>query len=371
MIDFKTSGLADVCWLIVAALAVVCGQAGAVVSPDTLDGKVICGYQGWFMAPGDGNPASVGWRHWSRETEAIGPGLYTVEMWPDVREYAAGDLFTASGVTLQDGSTGKLFSSFRPGAVDLHFQWMEDYGIDGVFLQRFVSELGDPRFFAIRNQVLANVRASAAVHGRVFALEYDTSGTSPANMFEAITSDWEYLVDTAGLLGDPRYLHHAGKPVVILWGLGFAERGHTPAMAQQIIDYFKNDPEYGGNLVIGGVPTYWRTLEGDSETDAGWADVYRSFDIINPWMVGRVGSKEDIDHFVENVWGPDLAETGGAGIGYMPVVFPGFSWDNLQQLPPGSSLFPRRGGAFLWEQVYAWQDLGVDMMFVAMFDEVD
>lgn len=353
-------------------LAALCAAAMAdPADPSTLDGKLVCGYQGWFMAPGDGNPASVGWRHWSRDTDDVGPGLYTVEMWPDVREYSASDLFAAPNVTLQDSTTGKLFSSIRPGVVDLHFAWMEQYGIDGVFLQRFVSELGDPRFFDIRNMVLDNVRASAAAHGRVFALEYDTSGTSPSTMYDKITADWEYLVDDENLLDDPRYLHQNGKPVVIIWGLGFEGRGHTPAMAQAIIDYFKSDPDYGGNFVIGGVPTFWRTLTADSETDPDWANVYRSFDVIHPWMVGRVANDNDIDNFVTNVWQPDLTETANLGIGYMPVVFPGFSWDNLMQQPPGSTLIPRQGGQFLWNQVYEWQDLGVNMMFVAMFDEVD
>ncbi len=41
------------------------------------------------------------------------------------------------------------------------------------------------------------------------------------------------------------------------------------------------------------------------------------------------------------------------------------------QLAPGTSLIPRRGGDFFWEQIFAFQELGVDMMFVAMFDEVD
>jgi hypothetical protein len=355
------------------ALTVIGGVLAHATDPDssTLNGKVVCGYQGWFEAPGDGNPASVGWRHWSRDTDNIGPGLYTVEMWPDVSEYNPADLFTAAGVTLQDSTTGKLFSSVRPGVVDLHFEWMQDYGIDGVFLQRFVSELGDPRFFDIRNTVLDNVRTAANAHGRVFALEYDTSGTSPANMLTAMSQDWEYLVDNTGLLSDPRYLHQNGKPVVIIWGLGFEGRGHTPAMAQQVIDYFKDDPIYGGNYVIGGVPTFWRTRTNDSETDPGWTSVYHSFDAINPWMVGRVNNQSDIDNFATNVWQPDLTETSGLGKDYMPVVFPGFSWDNLMQLPPGTSLIPRQGGQFLWDQIYKWKGLGAGMMFVAMFDEVD
>ena len=117
------------------------------IDATTLESKVICGYQGWFLAPGDGNPASVGWRHWSRSTSSIGPGLYTVDMWPDVSEYDEDELFSASGVTLLDGSPGKLFSSMTPKTVSRHFGWMKEYGIDGVFLQRFVSEAEGPQVF--------------------------------------------------------------------------------------------------------------------------------------------------------------------------------------------------------------------------------
>lgn len=346
--------------------------AGAQVpDPTTLTSKIMCGYQGWFMAPGDANPASVGWRHWSQSASGIGPGLYSIEMWPEVSEYDPDELFPAPGVTLLDGSEGRLFSSVTPKTVLRHFAWMEDHGIDGVFLQRFVGELSDPRFFDIRNTVLRNVRDAANTHGRVFAIEYDTSGVNPADLFDAITQDWMYLVDTEDVLSDSRYLSHGGKPVVEIWGLGFAGRGHTPALADRIIDFFKNDATYGGNTVIGGVPTHWRTLTRDSETDPAWAAVYRSWDIISPWMVGRFVDGAGVEDFKTTVWSADLAETARLGLGYLPVVWPGFSWDNLQRLTPGTSLIPRRGGAFLWEQIFAFQDLGADMMFVAMFDEVD
>jgi len=43
----------------------------------------------------------------------------------------------------------------------------------------------------------------------------------------------------------------------------------------------------------------------------------------------------------------------------------------LQQQPPGTSLIPRLGGEFLWKQFHAAANLGIDMAYVAMFDEVD
>jgi hypothetical protein len=51
-------------------------------------------------------------------------------------------------------------------------------------------------------------------------------------------------------------------------------------------------------------------------------------------------------------------------------MFPGFSWHNLT----GGDLnqIPRAGGQFLWDQVYAdITTIGANMIYVAMFDEVD
>jgi len=47
------------------------GPSRSDVDATTLDGKVLCGYQGWFRAPGD--PAGGGWVHWSRDRNRISP----------------------------------------------------------------------------------------------------------------------------------------------------------------------------------------------------------------------------------------------------------------------------------------------------------
>jgi hypothetical protein len=120
---------------------------------------------------------------------------------------------------------------------------------------------------------------------------------------------------------------------------------------------------------MGGVPTYWRTLTADSQTDPAWAAVYRSFDIISPWAVGRYANNAGADNFRVNLIVPDLAEATNAGREYMPVIFPGFSWHNLT----GGSLnqIPRNGGSFYWRQAYNAIRSGCTMIYGAMYDEVD
>jgi hypothetical protein len=53
---------------------------------------------------------------------------------------------------------------------------MKEYGLDGVLLRRFLSDI--PRRRATGDVVLKNIMAAAKANGRVFAIEYDVSGES-------------------------------------------------------------------------------------------------------------------------------------------------------------------------------------------------
>ena len=64
-----------------------------------------------------------------------------------------------------------------------------------------------------------------------------------------------------------------------------------------------------------------------------------------------------------------MAEAAANGREYMPVIFPGFSWFNLNGGPLNQ--IPRNGGAFYWEQAYNAKLSGCNMIYGAMFDEVD
>ena len=337
-------------------------RLGPEVDPSTLTHKLMMGYQGWFSCPNDSSGLG-GWPHWFSKSPYVGTNL-VVDFWPDVSEYGSNELFD-TGMTLPDNSPAKLFSAITPATVMRHFKWMKDNHLDGVFLQRFGSELGNSTLLAFRNKVTANVRMGAETYGRVFAIMYDISGMSAGTLVSTLTNDWLYLVNTLGVTRSPQYARHLGKPVVTIWGFGFTDRPGTPQDAANTIAFFKA----AGCTVMGGVPTYWRTLNNDSQTNAAWATAYRSFDIISPWSVGRFSTIAGVDSFKLNQIIPDLADANSHGLGYMPVVFPGFSWHNLNGGPLNQ--IPRNGGTFYWRQVFDAIGAGCSMVYGAMFDEMN
>jgi hypothetical protein len=332
------------------------------VDASTMTGKLLMGYQGWFACPGDGS-ASSAWIHWFRSQTPIASNA-TVDFWPDVSELDADELFSTS-MTYSNGLPAQLYSAYNSKTVLRHFKWMRDNHLDGVFLQRFSSGLSDASTFARLNKVAANVRAGADAYRRVFALMYDISGQPTNTLVSTLTNDWLYLVNTLQITNSAFYLRHNGKPVVAVWGFGFSGRPDTPPQAQAVINFFKS----AGLTVMGGLPTYWRTLNNDAQSDPAWAAVFRSFDIISPWSVGRYADIAGADNFRVNQILPDMAVAAANGREYMPVIFPGFSWFNLNGGPLNQ--IPRNGGTFYWEQAYNAKLSNCTMIYGAMFDEVD
>ena len=143
------------------------GQTQDVVDASTLNNKIMAGYQGWFNAPGSGN--NYGWIHWT-SGEIPAADNITFDMWPDMREYDADELYETSFV-YADLTNAGLFSSYNKKTVNRHVKWMKDYGIDGVFVQRFISSALSRTDH--RDTVLQNVRYASEEHGRVFANMYD------------------------------------------------------------------------------------------------------------------------------------------------------------------------------------------------------
>ncbi|HEX7899627.1 MAG TPA: glycoside hydrolase family 71/99-like protein [Planctomycetota bacterium] len=331
-----------------------------VQAGDGLDGRIWVGYQGWFNAEGDG--AGRGWTHWTKKpARPFDLGNARIDLWPDVSELGPDERF-ATGLARADGRPAEVFSSFKPATVRRHFRWMKDYGIDGAFVQRFVVDLRDPRARAHVDAVLAACRAGANEHGRAFSIMYDLTGLTSARMGE-VAADWKAL---RKVVDDPAYLKSRGKPLVAVWGVGFGDgRAYSLADAAGLLDVLKAD----GCAVMLGVPTYWRELDRDAAKDAALHDLLRKADVVSPWTVGRYASPGQAKAHGEKVVAADVAWCRQAGVGYLPVVFPGFSWHHMNGKPLDE--IPRRKGEFLWAQLAAAKRAGMSTAYVAMFDEVD
>lgn len=329
----------------------------------SLRGKVLCGYQGWFRCPGDGT--GRGWVHWGRGR--ITSTAMTVDMWPDMTDYSDEERY-ATPYTYPNGETAHLFSSHNGRTVLRHFEWMRDYGLDGVVFQQFAVGLpGGPlaQEFEGHREVLGYVREATRSTGRVWAMSYDLAAMPAENAFEAVSSDWKRIVD-GGMTRDTHYIHEDGKPVVVVWGFYDVLENVTLEVANALVDFFQAEGPYRSFLIAGG-DWSWRT-----EKNAGWRDCRERLDGYIPWNVGNFSYDEGRTKWPSTAyWAKDLEMAREKGILYMPVAYPGFSWDNLTHAEPGTSLIPRLQGRFLWKSFHDATQLGVDSIFVAMFDEVD
>jgi hypothetical protein len=340
-----------------AAAATVAGSAAAsaagswsspafAASPaGDVVGKITVGYQGWFACIGDGAPIDAWW-HWSsNESQPPSPSNNVIKAWPDMSEYT--NVFQTDYAALGTGAPATLFSSFDAQTINTHFQWMQQNGCDTAALQRFDPNTAEG---PTRNAITALVNTAAQAYDRKFYVMYDATGWT--NMETEMPADW--TANMAKYTSSSAYAHQNGKPVVGIWGFGFDDTQHpwSAAACQSVINFFEAQSCY----VMGGVPTYWRT--GVSDSRAGYLSVYSSFNMISPWMVGRIGSAADSDSFYTNVNVGDQAYCNANGIDYQPCVLPG-----------DVSANQRANGSFMWEQFYNMVRVGAQGIYISMFDE--
>lgn len=324
----------------------------------SLDGLVMAGYQGWFNAEDDG--AGLGWKHYAKNGE-FRPGRCSVEMWPDVSEYAK---TYPTEFRFADGSTARVFSSRDRSTTFLHFRWMQEYGIDGVFMQRFVTTLRSEKGRENYDIILSNAVKAAEKYGRAICLMYDLSGMDTEHM-GLLAEDWKRIGEK--LTESPNYLRHNGKPLVAVWGVGFNDnRKYGYDDIGEIIRALKSS----GCSILLGVPAFWRSLSMDALPDRRLHSLLEQADVIHPWFVGRYNN--DSYGRIQEVIRQDLEWCRAHGKDYIPVVFPGFSWFNLKNgVAAPLNQIPRLGGEFLWKQVAGAIDAGARSIYIAMFDEID
>lgn len=328
-------------------------------------GLVMAGYQGWFNAPGDS--AGRGWNHYLSHGR-FEPGSTNIDIWPDVSEYAK---TYKTPFKYADGSAAYLYSSYDASSVETHFKWMRQYGIDGVFVQRFIADVQRGPGRNHNDVVLGNAVKYAQKYHRAISVMYDLSGAG-AGCDSLVIKDWKHLIDSMRLTNrgnNQTWLYHNGKPLVAVWGVGFNDhRRYGLAEAERIVDFLKNDPVYGGCAVLLGVPTYWRDFGSDTQKDSLLHTLLRKVDIVHPWFVGRF-NEAAYAPFQHRI-GEDIAWCKANHVDYVPTIFPGFSWHNMNPRSPQDQI-PRDRGRFYWKQVNGAIKEGADMLYVAMFDEVD
>jgi hypothetical protein len=276
-----------------------------------------------------------------------------------------------TGFARRDGSVAHVFSSADASTVRVHFEWMRDYGIGGAMLQRFLVSTREPKLRASLDRVLGNVRAASDETGVAWALMYDLSGSGDDELPGRLLEDLRGLSADDDFREDAGYLHLNGKPLIAVWGVGFSDgRAYSIASCLQLVDALKAD----GWSVFLGVPYWWLSGERDAVADPRLRELIRAADMVSPWSVGRYEKPDQARDVVRHRVAEDLGRLGEWGVGYAPVVFPGFSWSNLRGGTGVERPFdeiPRAGGRFMWAQASAAVRSGAGTIYLAMFDEMD
>jgi len=349
------------------------GPAGLYPS---YEGLVMAGYQGWFRTPGDGSDS--GFTHYGRG-DRFDESHCSIDMWPDVSEY---EKTYETSFKYSNGTPARIFSSLDASTTDVHFRWMKEYGIDGVFMQRFFRVARSRDMNKEGNIILRNALEASKKNGRAIAVMYDLSGLkSSGEDCSAIITDWKELVDQMKITSqgeNQTYLYHDGKPMVAIWGLGFSDRSYDIRHIgfEKLLDFLQNDPEYGGCSIMLGVPAYFRQLAVDTNPDPYLHDLMRRADVVMPWNPQRYTPllHNEMERYTANVR-DDLAWCDKKDIEYAACVYPGFSWYNLSKRKHGGrhplDQIPRQKGRFYWGLIEGAAQAGAKMLYVAMFDEVD
>ena len=326
-------------------------------------GLVMAGYQGWFSAPGDGG--NRGWYHYQGRDGTFRPGSTNVDMWPDVSEYTK---TYESPFTFSDGTKARLFSPRDLSTVDTHFRWMKEYGIDGVFVQRFIVDQKWPLGKAHHDIVLDNAMRCGAKYDRAVCVMYDLSGMNAGDE-QVLIRDIQDLARKYSLFDHvkcPQYLYHNGKPLVSVYGVGFNDdRKYGFNNTEKIITELKRL----GFSVMMSVPAYWRTGGGDTMNDPRLIQQIKMVDILLPWLVGRY-DEQSFPAFQQRIL-DDMRWCQVNHIDYVPLCFPGFSWNNMNYPKKNNVSIPRNKGSFYKKQLDFNVTHGAQMLYIAMFDEID
>lgn len=128
-------------------------------------------------------------------------------------------------------------------------------------------------------QILNQVEAAAVKYGRGFMVEYDASGGNSATASVAAQILADYNGKVKPYTSSSAYLHHNGKPAVMVFGVGFPTVHINVTDGANIATQLKGAGAYVGY----GVPANFGT---DVRANTGFASAYKAANLISPWTVG-------------------------------------------------------------------------------------
>ena len=329
-------------------------------------GAGVFGYQMWFTA----TASQVGWVHWGGgeyPNPAPGNGNLSFDVYPHVQDYLdnGATLYKTNLGELGDGSQSMLFSSKDYKIAETHFQWMEEYELDCMAIQRFGFGDGGKKIEDEKNHLLT-VRELAEKYNKSFYVMYDVSGQGGHDsdtFYERMTNDWVLNIEQTGVVSSTAYAHAKGKPVVCIWGITGSENDTNypkGATASRVVQWFQER----GYFVIIGTPD-----NGYAGRTGEMLEPFTLADMISPWTVGRY-DYNSVPNWLRRNLQTDLAFSEKYGTEYQPVIFPGFSWTTMKNNGKPNA-YPRVAGEFIWRQAKMCVDAGVTNMYFAMFDEYD
>ncbi len=335
-------------------------------------GLIMTGYQGWFNCMTDG--ANKNWTHY-QSGSTFQPGSCVIDFWPDVSEY---NKTYVTSFKFPDGTPASVFSSYDASTVDVHFKWMQQYGIDGAFMQRFIHSLTDPLVSNHYNVMFDAAMAASKKYDRAISIRYDLTGMSPGDTAKLFT-DVDAIIARHNILNKaayPNYLYHKGKPLIAIGGVGMSKdtAGTDVGLLDAADVIIKGLKKRGFSIMIR-VVANWRDLSNsgvvqDPADQLQFQRILKEIDIIMPWHVGAYRESTYVsDKWSSKIKG-DIDWCKVNGIDYVPVIYPGFSRRNLKRVDDGS-FRPRNKGTFYWLQAQSAINVGAEMLFQAQFDEMN
>lgn len=96
-----------------------------------------------------------------------------------------------------------VYSAYDESSVLLHFKWMKEYGLDGVFMQRFVGEvINNPDGKDHFDKVLESAMKGSNTYQRAICVMYDLGGFMSDNSrnTNAVLADAQSIMDKFQLL---------------------------------------------------------------------------------------------------------------------------------------------------------------------------